>query len=100
MKFKSPKHMGAMTSGNGEVLLGHTFWCPGCKSTHWYELARWTFNGNFDLPSFTPSLLMDVPSGQGRCHLYVTDGKIAYCGDCDHEYSNQTIGMVTHPGRN
>ena len=28
-----------------------------------------------------------------KCHLFVTDGKIIYCGDCTHELSGQTVDL-------
>lgn len=57
--------------GNEEFL----FWCPGCKSMHTFVTAWgpkraenyrrlygdppvWTFNGNMESPTFSPSLLM------------------------------------------
>lgn len=53
--------------------------------------------------SFTPSLLntvntknevigvYDIP--YERCHLFVTDEKIIYCGDCIHELVGQTVEL-------
>lgn len=35
---------------------GFYFWCPGCKMGHQFD-ARWTFDGNMDEPTFSPSLL-------------------------------------------
>lgn len=31
---------------------------------------------------------------ENNCHLYVTDGMLAYCNDCKHEFRNKTIPMV------
>lgn len=84
------------------------FWCPGCKHCHAYVCnapdgkPNWSFNGNFDKPTFTPSLLIFVtmPDTKERktcCHLFVTDGKIAYCGDCPHALNGQTVDMVDIP---
>lgn len=70
------------------------FWCPGCKSYHSFEVGRWTFNGNFESPTFSPSLLITIPSDPNyRCHLFVRDGKIKYCSDSNHEFAGQTINM-------
>lgn len=69
------------------------FWCPGCKKLHPYLAPRWTFNGNIEKPTFTPSLKM-LDSG---CHLFVTDGKIQYCPDSPHEFAGKTIDMVEIP---
>lgn len=62
----------------------------------------WDFNGDINNPTFTPSLLNrtgsfaeptyidppDIPPT--RCHLFVTNGVINYCGDCTHEYNGKT----------
>ncbi len=76
------------------------FYCVGCKRQHTYSVHAkgWQFNGNILSPSFTPSLL-NTTIGEdnkvtARCHLFVTDGKIVYCGDCTHELSGQTVDLV------
>lgn len=91
------------------VVEYYTFYCPGCKHEHTYSVfldgTQWQFNGNIEKPSFTPSLLnvkktLNEKTGvydieESRCHLFVTDGKIIYCGDCSHELSGQTIELQT-----
>jgi hypothetical protein len=94
------------------------FYCEGCKSHHAPVEGRWTFNGNYELPTFTPSILvrsghyMPEHSGDtcwctfnaehpdqtdpftcGICHSFVTDGKIQYLSDCTHELAGQTIDL-------
>jgi hypothetical protein len=90
-----------------EVVEYYSFCCPGCKHLHVYAVKNdntgWQFNGNLERPSFTPSLLNSIKvqnevSGvydveKNRCHLFVTDGKIIYCGDCTHELKGQTIEL-------
>lgn len=82
----------------------YVFFCPGCDSNHAYytkvrpggQTPVWTFNGNMDRPSFQPSLLNTWNSPEGKkkvCHLYVTDGKINYCGDCTHDLSGKSVEM-------
>jgi hypothetical protein len=36
------------------------FWCPGCESMHAVDVnpGGWGFNGNYDKPTFTPSVLV------------------------------------------
>lgn len=92
----------------------YLFWCPGCNKSHPYRVARhpnepehtpvWGFNGDLERPTFTPSLLVfpsaPRPDGsvyQRRCHLFVTDGKIIYCGDSDHALANQTVDLPDWP---
>lgn len=88
------------------VIEYYHFFCPGCKHEHTYAVcndnSQWQFNGNIESPSFTPSLLnrMEIKNEQTgkleekeRCHLFVTNGKIIYCGDCSHELSGQTVEL-------
>ena len=78
--------------GDAESPLWH-FECPGCGYGHAYD-KRWSFNGNVDRPTFSPSLLVNANTpGAKRCHLFVTDGKIQFCGDCDHDLRSQTVEM-------
>jgi hypothetical protein len=99
------------------------FWCPGCKEAHVIGVGagagpRWTYNGNPDAPTFTPSVL--VTSGHycpgadpsacwcayraqhpddldafecSCCHSFVTDGRIQFLGDCTHALAGQTIDL-------
>jgi hypothetical protein len=34
------------------------FWCPGCKEMHVVSPSIWTFDGNYDAPTFSPSVLI------------------------------------------
>jgi hypothetical protein len=88
---------------SGTEIL-YLFWCPGCKETHPYTTATqtggkpsWGFNGNMEKPSFTPSLLCWPSRTELRCHLYVTDGRIQYLGDCHHALAGQTIDLPEIP---
>ncbi len=78
------------TSPSGETE--YFFFCPGCKNYHVFD-RRWQWNGNMDLPTFTPSLLCN-PSGERRCHSFVRDGKIEYLSDCHHALAGQTVDML------
>ena len=75
---------------SGEVGL-YMFWCPGCKENHAYTKDRWTFNGDYERPTFTPSLLYGKDGRHRICHIFMTDGKIQYLSDCEHELAGQTI---------
>lgn len=88
------------------IIEYYHFFCPGCKCEHTYVVcndnSQWHFNGNMEYPTFTPSLLntMRVENEttkqmelKSRCHLFVTEGKIVYCGDCTHELSGKTVDM-------
>ena len=97
--------------GNGAFL----FFCPGCGHDHVYYTgrsyiirSRWEFNGDINNPTFYPSLSnkwgkeadpkwqepedIHTPPDKGwsgRCHLYVENGVINYCGDCSHDYNGK-----------
>ena len=87
---------------DGEGDERYVFLCPGCGYGHVYyvkhgknsnpNLPTWTFNGDMERPSFTPSLL-NYGDGVMRCHLYVTDGMIYFCSDCEHELSGKIVPM-------
>ncbi len=69
------------------------FYCPGCDVSHCFD-KRWTFNGDVEKPTFTPSLLIDKLTKndtQARCHSFVTDGQIRYLSDCEHGMKGKTI---------
>jgi len=106
------------------------FFCPGCKCGHgiWTTKknsldAIWTFDGNMEKPTFTPSLLIrgwQVPpvdpqtndwkrgpngkyildpngkiagSTETVCHSIVSSGMIQFCSDCTHELVGKTVPM-------
>jgi hypothetical protein len=80
----------------------YVFRCPGCKENHYFD-DRWTFNGDYDNPTFSPSLHikygkssneeMAYLEGKTVCHSFVRNGKIAFLNDCEHELGGQTVEM-------
>lgn len=75
------------------------FMCPGCdNSWHAYD-RRWTFNGDVEKPTFRASLLTQWndnstdPPTHHVCHLFMTDGRIEYCGDSTHALAGQTVDV-------
>lgn len=74
---------------NGQKL--YMFECPGCGNGHGFYVPRWTWNGSFDAPTFTPSLLCNPQDAAVRCHSFVTDGKIKFLTDCYHKLAGQTV---------
>lgn len=111
---------GILRTGEGGRLL---FRCPGCNEAHEVQVGggpgpRWGFNGDYDRPTFTPSILVRsghfVPGhkpGDGcwctfcaedeedgvpgfscrQCHSFVRDGMIQFLGDCSHPLAGQTV---------
>jgi hypothetical protein len=89
----------------GGALL--TFHCPACGYGHGvtvrpYDPPRpgpvWGWNGSLEAPTITPSINV-WPDGRAnshgypRCHSFVTDGRIAYCGDSEHALAGQTVDL-------
>jgi hypothetical protein len=78
------------------------FWCCGCESYHAYQVKPvyetdkvWSFNGDEDNPTFSPSLVVELPGK--RCHLFVRDGKIEYLADCSHHLAGKTVELLAEP---
>lgn len=76
-------------------LVGYWFFCLGCNDRH--HLGKsWDFNGNYELPTFHPSILTwSTHKGVeiNRCHSFVRDGKIQFLGDCHHGMKNTTVDL-------
>lgn len=67
----------------------YAFRCHGCGYAHVIN-NTWGWNGSDESPTFTPSILCQ---GEKRCHSFVTDGKIRFLSDCDHELAGQTVEL-------
>lgn len=74
--------------------------CPGCKTHHFLD-ERWKFNGDYEKPTFSPSL--DYNGGRYEdhevyiklhCHSFIKDGKIRFLNDCSHELKGQTVDLL------
>lgn len=73
--------------------------CLGCKRNHVVPSKRWNWNGNVELPTLSPSVRHYIPADNNRfeittCHYFVRNGKIEYCGDCEHDLKGQTVEMI------
>lgn len=85
----------AFREDGGRVLL---YLCPGCECTHGADIdqpnpltgAKWTWNGDVDKPTVSPSV--NYPN-RPRCHFHIREGRIEYCGDCDHPLAGQTVDL-------
>lgn len=56
------------------------FICPGCRISH---NCRHQFNGDFERPTFTPSVVQEFGDGT-QCHSFVQDGRINFLDDSTH----------------
>lgn len=93
-------------------------WCQACDGLHgvWVNeqpqdaklSPRWTFNGNMERPTFSPSVRCfsnhdddgnKLPNGGERtlCHYFVEDGMIRYCDDSPHAYKGQKVPLKDIP---
>lgn len=84
------------------VNIGWWVWCPGCDKAHRFvdRLSGgpgWTFNRDFERPTFGPSLLCHYPTMEDVCHSYVVDGQWQFLGDSTHALAGQTVPMVPLP---
>lgn len=120
-----------VVDGHGDYH-GLSFHCPGCGRRHnvthnqpppGYKLSRyitgdtWTFNGNYELPTLGPSVLVRTghyADGNRKecycnfeerypgktcsykcmiCHSFVRDGKIQFLTDSTHHLAGQTVDL-------
>lgn len=98
-----------------------SYYCQGCEGIHSVRVegeGAWGFNGDYERPTFTPSVL--VRSGHyiqpgdcwcsfnertGRktsfkcmlCHTFIRDGMVEFLSDCAHELAGQTLPLPPLP---
>ena len=96
------------------------FWCPGCDEVHGITVGTWTWNGDLEHPTFSPSVLIRgnqwpkdeypeyhkpahrsvAPGDDTVCHSFVTDGRIQFLDDCTHALAGQTVDLPPWPSGN
>lgn len=87
------------------------FDCPGCECSHYIDPHIWTFNGDFENPTVSPSILVrgteDLTDEQCErimagekfkpkpfvCHSFVQNGQIQFLDDCTHKLAGQTVEL-------
>jgi len=80
------------------------FWCPGCDMPHGPRIAgpgAWTFNGDWECPTLSPSILVHVDGrdGTSKCHSFLEAGRIRFLDDCWHALKGQTVDVPVWPAR-
>lgn len=81
-------------SARGKLRIiedGYMAYCPGCKGYHLFD-ERWQFDGNFEQPTFSPSLIAN-PNSDRRCHSFVRNGCWEFLSDSFHELKGQIVPM-------
>jgi len=87
---------------------GYWHWCPACEALHGISVqqknnsgAVWRFDGNFDRPTFSPSIRCFATEEDGSltilCHYFINSGMIQFCGDNPHELNGQTVPLPDIP---
>jgi hypothetical protein len=90
------------------VIQQEKYWLVNSPATGHIQIprdGRWTFNGDFEKPTFSPSINetfgkpgqtheeMRADPNVQRSHCFIRDGKIEYLGDCTHSYAGQTVDI-------
>lgn len=81
------------------------FWCPGCDDAHRIVVDApdsWTWDGNEDTPTISPSILATYPrpvkwGGDRVCHSFIRAGQWEFLADSTHVLAGQTVPMVPLP---
>ncbi len=80
--------------------IGFLAWCPGCENYHHFDL-RWTFDGNMEKPTFSPSMLSTWSHGPDheprRCHSFLRAGVWEFLSDCTHEHAGKKLPLTPCP---
>ena len=82
----------------------YLFLCPGCNEVHQVHTAtpsdatgaKWSFNGDVEKPTISPSLLVRWPDNikpDNVCHSFIKDGMIQFLSDCTHSLAGQTVEL-------
>lgn len=87
------------TEGTGYYFI----MCPACKVHHtiWTkekERPNWKFNGDFEKPTFSPSVRIQWTDHETetkeQCHFFIVNGNIQFESDCTHELKGKTLPLI------
>lgn len=95
--------MSALSAKLRRADKGHIHWCPGCQERHFIP-DSWTFNGDIEKPTFTPSVNISAnygplakKPGPYCCHYNLTAGVLQYHGDCSHAMAGTSVPLPDMP---
>ena len=97
------KYLRTFGYGNKEGYkngVGYSHYCPGCELLHVFAVsepfsngAKWTFNGDLEKPSFSPSMNI----GPNWCHYYLTNGMLIFSASKGHSLTGKTVPLPELP---
>jgi hypothetical protein len=96
------KPIGAQQDG----VQTYRFLCPGCSQydeegsrlyAHHQFNSTWSFNGEADKPTVSPSILVQDGRPEYRCHSFIRDGRIEFLSDSSHALAGQTVDLPELP---
>lgn len=82
---------------NRRVVENSAYWIINSPATDKILIPKdkgWTFNGDFERPTFSPSVLERKHPRDGHewiNHVFIRDGMIEYLPDCTHEMAGSTV---------
>lgn len=108
--------MGQVSKLLRNTKTGFIHYCPACDEAHHYVTdgsRGWTFNGDVERPSFSPSMKITwgrfadpsykAEPGEedlsGICHYFLTNGELQFCSDSTHALSGKTVPLPELPER-
>ena len=81
--------------------------CPACGFEHRFRIDLeghghykdnvWEFNGDYDKPTFSPSMGANLLRQQEEhpvCHSFVQNGQWKFLDDSTHHMAGQTVDMI------
>lgn len=109
--------MSQVSSRLRRAVGAYAHWCPGCEEMHPLPDAGWTFDGNLEAPTFTPSFKhtgLETEKVEGRwtgnwvrdaagnprpvcCHYTLTAGQLHFHEDCTHALRSSVVPLPLLP---
>ena len=92
-----------VSKGLRKTGKGYLHWCDGCQCHHFIPTEfsnpehNWVFNGNNELPSFTPSIRLTDGTDSYCCHYVIKDGNVKFENDTSHALKGQTVPLPLLP---
>ncbi len=103
------EHLGEPNEFHYQALQ---FWCPGCEviidgerrgGLHMLAVnttvrsPSWSFDGNLEAPTLSPSILTRHGSDGMVCHSFLRAGVFEFLSDSTHQFAGQHVPMPDLP---